>query len=653
MERSPRKRIKEFIDKNENIKFKYEDIQDIQYYYDSDSDYHERNDGLFIKINNKWGFINFQDEIVIEPQFKNLEHRWIDGFTVFMNEDKQGIINTKGEIVWESEIGKWFWDVNIPIRNEGQGKFVFYGFYKCGYIDFNRNLFIEPQYEDIILFRDPQEDRDGDFLGVAKVMANELKYGVINVNKKKVIIEPQYDGILLSNGELLGVQVDGKWGVINIHTKKFIIEPIYHYVRFFYGISGVEMIGLLKNDDNKWWIANNEGLIIFKSRGKVNIEPEYDSSGNICFFIVNNWGGEDSVINLKGEILWNKLNFITSAYTAPGFLAISNERDEMGVINVDGDLVIKMEYNRIVRHEYIFIAERKDRTYIIFNLNGQILHKVEDCILSDYVLASTENFFVNVKGKWGIMNVKGEIVKEPQWDDYYSDGYKYDAIVGLNGKFGVVNTEGKYILPPQFDAIDFQDHYFSYYTGKKAQDCFYKIKMDGKWGLANVEGDILFEPQWNFHSVNYFNMDEEAILLVEVDGAMGLADTKGNELLKPIYNRVEIHEEEAVLRITTSDNKDGLANFKGEILLEPQFYDMENLSHGVYRVTFRKSPRSRRYYGLIDIDGSILLEPKCTKIETDYDSDAQADCVEVYYNDKNVVKYRILYKNGKTILEPI
>lgn len=177
--------------------------------------------------------------------------------------------------------------------------------------------------------------------------------------------------------------------------------------------------------------------------------------------------------------------------------------------------------------------------------------------------------------------------------------------------------------------------------------------MDGKWGLANVEGDILFEPQWNFHSVNYFNMDEEAILLVEVDGAMGLADTKGNELLKPIYNRVEIHEEEAVLRITTSDNKDGLANFKGEILLEPQFYDMENLSHGVYRVTFRKSPRSRRYYGLIDIDGSILLEPKCSKIETDYDSDAQADCVEVYYNDKNVVKYRILYKNGKTILEPI
>lgn len=88
---------------------------------------------------------------------------------------------------------------------------------------------------------------------------------------------------------------------------------------------------------------------------------------------------------------------------------------------------------------------------------------------------------VELNGKWGFINQKGEEIIPLKYDnvEHFSEGF---AIVKLNGKYGFINKEGKKIIPIKYDYI----HRFS--------EGFAKVKLNGKWGFINTKGKEIVPP---------------------------------------------------------------------------------------------------------------------------------------------------------------
>ncbi|WP_298516100.1 WG repeat-containing protein [uncultured Kordia sp.] len=132
-------------------------------------------------------------------------------------------------------------------------------------------------------------------------------------------------------------------------------------------------------------------------------------------------------------------------------------------------------------------------------------------------------FPFNFYDSWGFINVKGEIVVSPIYEEAFNfhDGL---AKVRLDGYFGFIDTSGELVIPNQFDsASDF--HYgiaiaykgnHSFYINKKGKELFggylmlYDFKEDGyatiftrggEFLLVNKKGEIIKK------GINFVNED--------------------------------------------------------------------------------------------------------------------------------------------------
>ena len=59
---------------------------------------------------------------------------------------------------------------------------------------------------------------------------------------------------------------------------------------------------------------------------------------------------------------------------------------------------------------------------------------------------------VELNGKWGIVNRKGEVILPVKYDNVPTLDFSSGLVaVQLNGKWGFVNTEGKEVVPPMYN----------------------------------------------------------------------------------------------------------------------------------------------------------------------------------------------------------
>lgn len=82
-------------------------------------------------------------------------------------------------------------------------------------------------------------------------------------------------------------------------------------------------------------------------------------------------------------------------------------------------------------------------------------------------------------GKYGIINLDGDYIVEPYWDDIWSlnEGYypvKKDSL------WGFINTNGEISISPKYAEIGFFSEGFVEVSN-----------FENKWGIINVNGDTL------------------------------------------------------------------------------------------------------------------------------------------------------------------
>ncbi len=152
----------------------------------------------------KWGFIDKQGKIIINYQFNNIGERFIRNKAVVYLDKKAGLIDQKGKFVINPQFSKMMNDGDNYLIEQDN---------KSGWCDKDGKIIINPQFEEAFPFK-------GYKLAAVK---SGKSWGYIDL-EGRIVINPQFDIALPYNGKFALVENSKKFGFIDIEGK-YIINP--------------------------------------------------------------------------------------------------------------------------------------------------------------------------------------------------------------------------------------------------------------------------------------------------------------------------------------------------------------------------------------------------------------------------------------------
>ena len=273
-----------------------------------------------IKEGKKWGFMNIDGEVILNPQFKYAPSYAVRNIALIKEDgEKEGesiyrfikIKNNKYEVSKEKwDMAGMFKDGLAPVRNRSQKvKFINEEFEtiftvnaekassfndglaaicdkynKWGFIDKNGKEVINPQFDQIVYgFRDgfaivANEKDDGNYFMIID------KSGNIKLDLKQ-----KYESVISFSEGLVKVLDHGEYGFINLDGKRVIkMDDERDYISDFY--NGYATF----REGDEWGLIDVSGKEIFNANYD---NPLYVSNGKIWYNEDDEWG----VMDMKGN----------------------------------------------------------------------------------------------------------------------------------------------------------------------------------------------------------------------------------------------------------------------------------------------------------------------------------------------------------------
>jgi predicted DNA-binding WGR domain protein len=214
-----------------------------------------RCEGLaLVQMNNKWGYINKEGKVVIEPQFDEAEF-FNEGLARVQMNNKWGYINKEGKIVIEPQFKNGF-DFNEGLARVQMND-------KWGYINKEGKVVIKLQFYSASDFNE----------GLARVEMND-KWGYIN-KEGKVVVEPQFDEAKDFQVGLALVKLNGKWGILRKPLSDAVQEKSMEQAGLFVGTVSKVTPGVILVEGNtitvkvsmgeKLCLYSGDSIIILRS----------------------------------------------------------------------------------------------------------------------------------------------------------------------------------------------------------------------------------------------------------------------------------------------------------------------------------------------------------------------------------------------------
>lgn len=415
---------------------------------------HVLNQELYpFRENGKWGYINQEGEIIVEPQFEDAcdfvgEYAAVLLDTTMLKSikefglgwqsphwciiDKRGHIQTKGNlqspfygrITLTTDgyaIGSHSEDDCLEITRIKDGV-PFSISLLNGEVDCNDILFNtmeDLQRDGMLAYHDIHTDLWG-FLdakgnpliapkylrayhsnGRAWVQEPNKRWSLIDT-KGNVLYEAEY-GSFLGEG-LSCVAIDDKFGFIDSTGTMTVKPKFYDLVDGFE--NGLLLAKIFVDNELKYALVDKTGKIVIGPYEQLSLSDSPD--GLISFGVTDSSGYKEGYLDMKGNVV-----------ISPRFYQASNFSEGLAWVSMSED------------------------------------------------------------GLYGYIDKTGEYVIQPTFesaDKFHKCGL---AIVKQGELSGVIDKTGKYILPPEYSFIDFYD------TG------MIRFERDGKYGYANTQGEII------------------------------------------------------------------------------------------------------------------------------------------------------------------
>lgn len=420
----------------------------------------------------KWGIINTNGDMVIEPMYQEMIIVLDSSKDVFLctydvNEDtgeyKTKVVNSKNEEIYTD------YDMVEVLDNYDSSGNAWY----------EENIF--------------RVKKDG-------------KYGLISIDGKE-ILKPEYESIEALKGieNSLIVTKDGKEGLVNVSGVTIINSEYKQIIN--YGDDYKDGYITVDSEDNY-------GLVSYT--GSKILENKYEKIDQIVgtnYFVIEE-DGEQKLIDSEGkEILTEGYDEIIQINTEG---IVFKKDKKYGFMGYDGETKIEAEYEDLERINSGILKAKKDGKYGVIDLSGteKLSFEFEDIYYnknSGIYIAEDSNYNSSIMDTELNVKLTG-ILSEFNEDEGYmkvkiDDEYKYynfkfeekdvKDILSSNtlfvskkdGKYGFVDKEGNVVVDYIYDEAQEQNKY-----GYAA------VKKGDKWGAIDSEGNVVVEPKYTLEN---------------------------------------------------------------------------------------------------------------------------------------------------------
>lgn len=333
---------------------------------------------------------------------------------------------------------------------------------------------------------------------------------------------------------------------------------------------------------------------------------------------------------------------------------VLHENNQYGVINRDGEIVVRPEYDIIQIPNpskdificmYNYNGEEKEYQTDVLNSKGEKIYQGYDNVQAiptetTYDGIPFEKMTLKYKkdGKYGLLSIDGKELTKPIYDEISAISYKEGMLlVKQDDKCGVVNMNGKTVIPVEYESIT-ADNYYHEETLYQTTGFIVSKKSDEgyRYGYIDYKGHIVVKAEYTqIDRVTEIQDNKNVYLVAFKEGQAGLLKNK-KIILNYEYEDINYNSYNDVF-VIKRNGKEGIVDKNGTIKVQPEY---ENIVFGGIYINAEKDGE----FVLLDLNGNIIENQDIvTKMPT-------KDGKHYIVADKNEM-YDIIDENGESIIE--
>lgn len=449
---------------------------------------------LKYKKSDKYGLLSIDGKVLTEAIYDQITAiSYKEGMLLVKQSEFCGVININGKSV-------------IPVEYESitadnyYSKDTFYkttGFivskksdlgYRYGYINYKGQIILPTEYTGVERVTEIQDDKNVYIVAVKDGQAGLLK-------NKKSILNYEYEDISYNlYNDVFVIQRNGKQGIID-RGGNIKIVPEYEsivfggiYVNAQKGdeiflldlngnqIENQEILSKLPTKDGKHYIVSdyNEIYKIIDENGNVVIDNNYTyiEEINNNYYIVGN-NNKNGIIDLTGKAVVDlKYNSIFKIDGTDLLQANISEKNTISLIDKNMKILVTMDNANIeIKDNYTRIYSETENRY--FNDSGKELSAKE-------VFPNNGLYAKQINEKWGFVDSNGDLKIQNEYDmvtEFNEYGF---AGIKKDGKWGSINLKGEIVQEPVYELKWVSPNFIGkYYQSKEWYgDLYYTDKME-------------------------------------------------------------------------------------------------------------------------------------------------------------------------------
>ena len=315
----------------------------------------------------------------------------------------------------------------------------------------------------------------------------------------------------------------------------------------------------------------------------------YYSEGLIALNRQGKWG----YVDLDGKTVipfeYDNANFFCNG------LAAVKKNNGWGYIDKTGRVVIPLDYQGVDETNKnpgpLYGMQYGMKWGYVNNIGEKVIPFLYDNVGPFYHgLAAVQD------GKWNLINEKGIRITPSFQYIYYCSNTQQWIIIGNNDKKGLLDKEGNVILKLLYSHIGF------YINGLRS------VQKDEKYGFIDSEGKEVIPCEYEW-TAGYF-IGNKVLAKRETYFIM---DRQGNVVRNLDYSLVIEHRFNKDWLLASSNGKEGIIDFKGDIILPFEYEEIKSIPD-----TELLKVRQNKLYGLLDKNLNYVIPPVYTYMEDSF-----------------------------------
>lgn len=286
---------------------------------------------------------------------------------------------------------------------------------------------------------------------------------------------------------------------------------------------------------------------------------------------------------------------------------IMQEDGLYGIIDKDGNKIIDAKYTKIILpnpQKDIFICYNGQKTEVLNSQKKQMYEGYEDIepiklkSVASTLTYEKSTLIYKKDGFYGLLSTDGKKITENIYDSIENlSPTEGKFLVTRNEKYGVIDIKGNILVKPEYDRIQ-SDGYYTKEEEYKKSGFIVSIKTDNGFRCGYISYDAKMVLDVKYNEIERLNKENKNIYLIASEnGKNGLYKNSKN-IVPNEYQAMTYYEDNDII-IMQKNKKYGVCKTDGKIIIEVEQDLVEE--KGIYLYT--KQSNNNKVY---DNQGNII-----------------------------------------------